>query len=221
MNTARLLPVISRDSPRPSSPPRSLGEQFANPTGWLGSFVGRLMATSSARRSRWVTSLLGLESGQHVLEVGFGPGVDIQRVSAIVGSGIVAGVDHSPTMFRMASQRNALAIAQGRVHLEVASAGSLPFDGASFDRAFSINCVQFWPDLGLGLSEARRVLKPGGRVAVAIQPRDPGATAAETLTWRQRLETGLRQAGFLAIQSHLARTRPLPAVCVLGIRPVH
>jgi SAM-dependent methyltransferase len=211
MTTARLLPILP-------APPRSIREQFGNPTGWLGDLVGRVMATSNASRSGWVLSLLGLEPEHHVLEVGFGPGVDIERTAAIVTDGMVAGVDHSPTMLRMASERNAPAVAEGRVHLEIASAARLPFDAGSFDRVFSINCVQFWPDLASGIGEARRVLRPGGRLAIAIEPRRRGATAADTLSWRDRLQAGMRAAGFVGLEPFVARTRPVPTTCVVGTR---
>jgi ubiquinone/menaquinone biosynthesis C-methylase UbiE len=215
MNTARSIPVIPIPPDHP--PARTVREQFGNPSGWLGDLVGRVMASSNVKRSKWVLSLLGLEPHHHVLEVGFGPGVDVERSAAVITTGIVAGVDHSPTMFRMASERNAAAIAEGRVHLEVASAADLPFDDASFDRIYSINCVQFLPDLRRCVGEARRVLVPGGRVAMAIQPRQRGA--ADPLVWRERLETTLRQAGFATIEIHTARTRPTPTVCALAQRP--
>jgi SAM-dependent methyltransferase len=214
MTTARLLPVLP-------APPRSIREQFGNPTGWVGDLVGRVMATSNASRSRWVLSLLDLEPAHQVLEIGFGPGVDVERAAAIASDGIVAGIDHSPTMLRMASERNAPAIAEGRVHLEVASAARLPFDGSSFDRVFSINCVQFWPDLATGVAEARRVLVPGGRLAIAIQPRRRGATIADTLAWRDRIESAMRAAGMVGLELFVARTRPVPTTCVIGTRPAY
>jgi ubiquinone/menaquinone biosynthesis C-methylase UbiE len=212
MTTARLLPVIASGS-------SSVREQLGNPSGWLGDLVGRVMATSNAARSRWVLAQLGLEPPHHVLEVGFGPGVDIERAAERVKEGIVAGVDHSPTMLKMASARNAAAIDAGRVHLEVASVARLPFFNQTFDRIFSINCVQFWPDLRGGLDELRRVLKPGGRVAVAIQPRQRGATRADSLAWRDRLETAMRAAGYADVEPLLGRTRPVATACVLGTRP--
>jgi hypothetical protein len=55
--------------------------QFGNPTGWLGSLVGDAMAIKSCERSQWVLSPLDLQTDDRVLEIGFGPGVDIQRVS--------------------------------------------------------------------------------------------------------------------------------------------
>jgi ubiquinone/menaquinone biosynthesis C-methylase UbiE len=44
----------------------------------------------------------------------------------------------------------------------------LPFDDDTFDAAMVINCLQLWPDSVRGLKELAQILRPGGRVAVAI-----------------------------------------------------
>ena len=77
-----------------------LRRQFVQPSGFLGSMVGWLLAVKNRERSEWVLSLLDVQPTDHVLEVGFGPGVDIRRVSAIAIKGLVAGVDHSDVMLR-------------------------------------------------------------------------------------------------------------------------
>ena len=46
---------------------------------------------------------------------------------------------------------------------------SIPFEDGSFDGVVTVNTVYFWPDLGPGLAEVLRVLKPGGRIVVAIR----------------------------------------------------
>ena len=53
---------------------------------------------------------------------------------------------------------------------------SVPWADGAFDCAYSINCVQFWPDKAAGFAELWRVLRPGGRIVIALQPRHKGAT---------------------------------------------
>ncbi|MGZ3682072.1 MAG: hypothetical protein ACXVDI_26230, partial [Ktedonobacterales bacterium] len=74
---------------------RMQASSFANPRGPLGWAAGKLMARLSTQRSEWGLSLLDLQSDDQVLEVGFGPGVDIQRAARVVTDGTVVGVEPS------------------------------------------------------------------------------------------------------------------------------
>jgi SAM-dependent methyltransferase len=192
--------------------------QFGHPSGVLGWLVGHVMAVKNGERSRWVLDLLDVQPRARVLEVGFGPGIDIRRSAERAGrQGLVAGVDHSTVMVRQASRRNAARIRRGQVELCEGSVSTLPYPDATFDRAFSITSVQFWEDPAAGVRELARVLKPGGVVAVAIQPRSAGATEETSRAWGWRLERLLRDAGFVAVRLETRPTRPVSTVCALGI----
>src|SRR5207244_5519001 len=116
----------------------------------------------------WTIDLLDIQPSDRVLEVGFGPGDALQKVSTIVSQGSVTGVDFSQTMLRKACKRNAVAYAAGRIQLFLADACDLPCAENSFDKAFVINVIYFWPDPVVPLKELHRVLKPGGSVALYI-----------------------------------------------------
>ena len=115
------------------------------------------MAVKNRKRSEWVLSLLNVRPGDHVLEIGFGPGVDILRVSERVEHGFVAGIDASREMVRQANRRNATGVEAGLVELLCASAERIPYPANSFDKVFAINSLQFCADLprvlnGLGVA---------------------------------------------------------------------
>jgi ubiquinone/menaquinone biosynthesis C-methylase UbiE len=113
-------------------------------------------------------------------------------------------------MLEMATSRNAVAIRDGRVRLELASATSLPFGDATFEKAYSINCSYFWDDPVHGLREIRRVLKPGGRVAVTA--RDKRREACRV----PELEKMFSAAGFShAVVLHNGVTMH-PLLCAVG-----
>lgn len=187
----------------------TLVAQFGHPKGWLGWLVGKAMAVKNGRRSRWVLSQLPLAPGLTALEVGFGPGVDLGRLLQAVGdAGRVSGVDVSEAMVREARRRNAEAIRSGRLALSQGSVSALPFAAGAFDVALAVNCAQFWPDLLGGFRELRRVVRPGGVAAVAVQPRSRGATVSDSERWRDRLGAAATAAGFTTVEGMLGPTSP-------------
>jgi len=188
--------------------------QFAHPRGWLGAWVGRLMAVKNRERSAFVLSLLELGPRDRVLEIGFGPGADVRR--AAEAAGFVAGVDHSAVMVAQARRRNAAAEAAGRVRLERAPADDLPFADGCFDKAYAINVAQFWP--GGAWSEIRRVLRADGLAAVAVQPRSKGATEETARRVGEELTEALRSAGFRDVRLERKAMKPVSVVCALGRR---
>jgi ubiquinone/menaquinone biosynthesis C-methylase UbiE len=193
--------------------------QFAKPTGVLGALVGHLMAAKNRERSEWVLGLLDVAPGDRVLEVGFGSGVDVGRTAARACSGYVAGVDHSEVMVQQARRRNAAAIAAGRVQLELGSATCLPWPDQAFDKAFAVNVAQFWGDGSPAVSELRRVLRPGGLLALAVQPRSKGATEETARQTGASLLAALAAAGFEKVRLESKALRPVSVVCALGLKP--
>lgn len=191
-------------------------QQFSHPRGRLGWLVGQVMAFRNRERSQWVLSLLDLSGVERVLEIGYGPGADIERVSERAAH--VDGIDHSEEMLRMATARNRKQIENGRVKLCVGEAAELPYGEASFDRVFSINVAHFWSDVTGTLRGIRRVLREGGRAVIAVQPRQKGATAESSRETARRLEAAMREAGFTHVVAQIHDMKPVPVAAVSGIR---
>jgi ubiquinone/menaquinone biosynthesis C-methylase UbiE len=189
-------------------------DQFAKPTGAMGSLAGYVMARKNGDRSLWVFSLLDLKPSHRVLEIGFGPGIDIARAGGTAA--FVAGVDHSDVMLKQASKRNAEAIKQGKVELQLGTAAKLPYPDGDFDKVFAINSAQFWRDQAKTMVEVARVLKPGGWALLAVQPRSKNATEETTKQAGIGLSKSLTAAGFQEVHMEMHDMRPVPTVCVLG-----
>jgi ubiquinone/menaquinone biosynthesis C-methylase UbiE len=191
-----------------------LRKQMAKPEGTVGWFVGHMMAMTSSDRSEWVFSLLDLKPEEKVLEIGFGPGTDLVRVSRMAA--FVAGIDHSDVMVKQASKRNAAAIKAGRVQLQLGSANRLPYPEAHFDKVFAINSAQFWKDSVTTLAEVGRVLKPGGWAALAVQPRSKGATEDHAHQAGKGLADAMKKAGFTEVHCESRPMKPVSTVCAMG-----
>lgn len=104
----------------------------------------------------------GVRAGQRVLDVGCGTGVVARAAAEAAGSGgEVAGLDSNEGMLAVARRHGAdVAWHHGR-------AEDLPFADGSFDRVLSQFVLMFLEDPAIALGEARRVLRPGGRLAVS------------------------------------------------------
>jgi ubiquinone/menaquinone biosynthesis C-methylase UbiE len=157
---------------------------FGCPSGVLGRLGGLIMARTNHGHGCKVAERLQVSSSDYVLEIGFGSGAVIECLTRLVAQGHVAGVDPSPVMVAQACSRNAAAIERGQVELLRGFADNLPFDEDVFDKGLTINSMQLWPDVGAGLEEILRVLKPGGRFAFGFTPhaRQKPDGLAETLT---------------------------------------
>lgn len=190
--------------------------QFGKPIGIVGGLVGHLMALENRERSLWVMDLLDIQPTDRVLEIGFGSGMDIRRAGRKASGGFVAGVDHSEVMVRQAKRRNRAGIQAGQVDLRLGEAHELPYPAEWFDRVFAIDSAPFWRNPLDAVLEIRRVLKKAGMVALAVQPRNPGATADTTRATGESLRRVLTEGGFADVRLEWRCLRPVPAVCAIG-----
>jgi len=198
---------------------RILRAQFGRPTGWVGTLVGRIMVRtpSNLDRIHWTLSLLDVKPTDRILEIGFGPGMAVELLTRRVPGGFIAGIDHSDVMVRQASRRNAAAIRDGRVVLQVGSASNPPVFPEAFDTIFTINSIHFWNEPQACLAGLRRVLRPGGRIAVTLQPRSHNATDETTRAIGEELVATLERAGFSDCRLEMAPFKPVAVACALGV----
>jgi ubiquinone/menaquinone biosynthesis C-methylase UbiE len=118
----------------------------------------------------WAEDLLTrvpLQPGERVLDVACGTGIVARLATAHVGvSGHVVGVDLNRGMLDMA--RTQMLRAGVPVEWQEGDATALPCDDATFDVVCCQQGFQFFPDKAGALREMRRVLIPGGRLALSV-----------------------------------------------------
>lgn len=192
--------------------------QFGKPRGFWGKVAGWIMAhrPSNRQRNAWAVSLLDIQPADHVLEIGFGPGLAIQQMSQRVTRGRVVGIDHSDVMLLQAAKRNASAIARGTVQLRLGSVADIPSLPGPFDKCLAVNVIQFWDSPTEALTALYRTLNPGGTIAIIFQPRFHGATDEDTRSAAHQIRDFLHSAGFSQIRIEIKPMKPVAVAGVLG-----
>ncbi len=205
------MPLIHRRTcsvpgAKPAGPmSRRLSRQAARPRGVAGHLLARLWISETAAVNDVAVDLLGPAPGQRILEIGFGPGRTLGRLAAAGAD--VHGVEVSETMLAAATRRNAAAIAAGRISLQRGDGITLGLPDGSVDAVLSVHTIYFWPDPPVTLAETARVLRPGGRIVLALRttdhplPRRFDRAVYRVPTTEQAIDW-LRAAEFTDIEDH-------------------
>lgn len=193
--------------------------QFRKPDGLAGALAGHIMAlrTSNRQRSLWTVELLDLHSASEVLEFGCGPGLALVECARRTPEGRVTGLDHSPVMVAQAENRSRKANLERSPIIKCSRIEEMPKFGCSFDAVFSVNVIQFLPDMTGTFSIIRGLLKPSGTVATTFQPRSANASRTDTFAMAEKIEAAMTCVGFSSIHRHELPLKPVPAVCVTGM----
>lgn len=143
----------------------------------LDHFHGRSLAATTEMVAR-----LDPRAGERILDIGSGIGGPARWIAARFGCH-VTGIDLMPAFCRAAEALNAATGLGDRVRILEGSATDLPFEAASFDRAYSQNVLMNIADKALFFGEALRVLKPGGVFVVSCLGAGPEGAPFYPLPW--------------------------------------
>jgi arsenite methyltransferase len=144
---------------------RGLAEHLGYPRELLDAIPAEALASFAGVGHH--LDLAALRPGERVLDLGSGSGTDVFCAAVLVGeSGHVVGVDITDEQLTKAARlRDRDGFSQ--VEFVEAHIEELPFDDASFDAVLSNGVINLSPAKNLVFAEAGRVLRPGGRLAIA------------------------------------------------------
>ena len=172
------------------------GGRFPYPVGrasalGLGYEPARLDAAPVAVVSRFVGvgnpfSVSRLQSGDRVIDVGCGSGLDTLVAGHLVGrTGRAVGVDVTTAMLDIPRQHLGAGPLRNLEFVE-ADVERLPFEDGAFDRVISNGALNLVPDKDRAFAELRRVLRPGGTLAVVdllVTETVPASVLADMDAW--------------------------------------
>lgn len=149
---------------------------FAGPAGFL---AAASMVPGGAGNARLAERLSDVAAGDAVADIGCGPGTAARHAARVAAT--VTGIDPAPVMLRFA--RLLTRRTSHPVRYAEGSAEAVPLPDSSVTVAWSIASVHHWNDLDAGLKEARRILKPGGRLVAIERLSRPGAKGLASHGW--------------------------------------
>ncbi|HSD76239.1 MAG TPA: methyltransferase domain-containing protein [Solirubrobacteraceae bacterium] len=170
---------------------------------------------SMAEELRLAAALLELRPGDAVLDLACGTGAFTRSFAAAVGElGLALGADASPAMLDRAVAETPAQLA-GTVGYLRADALDLPLRDASVDAVCCFAALHLMADPWRALDEMRRVLTPGGRLALLTSSRAAGGArrAVEALAGplsgmrlfeRDEVRAALERRGFTDVAVRLA-----------------
>jgi ubiquinone/menaquinone biosynthesis C-methylase UbiE len=156
-----------------------------------------------------------------IVDVGCGPGVAV-RSAAATGASSVLGVDPAPVMLRVARTLNRLRPRVPPVRYLHGAAEQLPLPDGSVSVLWSLATVHHWRDLTAGLHEARRVLRPSGRLLAIERRVAPGTSGHAAHGWTEDQARCFAEechaAGFADIDIGEHRPDQKPVLTVLATK---
>lgn len=199
---------------------KTLFTNCAHPKGRMGRAMLKFMNLCHAPLTNWGLSLLDIQEGRTMLDIGCGGGATLRRLLKRSKGGMVYGIDISEESVAKARKVNA-AVLDKQVFVTQGSAEKLPYEDWKFDLVTAVETIYFWPNLPQCLQEVRRVLKPGGRFAIMVEVADENSkwvTLVEGMKAYspEQLKDLLADAGFVEIEVH--RKKPSYAT-VIGLKP--
>ena len=158
----------------------------------LPEYAERLDALHQALKDdfRQIVGRLPLSGSETVIDAGCGDGFFTGLLAERLPSGQAVGLDTSAAFLRAAEHRLREPIGAGRVRLVREDVNRLPFEDATIDAIWSGHSMQSYPQIPHVLEEFRRVLRPGGLLAIL----ETDNIHSIMLSWPPDLELAARRA---------------------------
>jgi SAM-dependent methyltransferase len=152
--------------------PTALAKQLRRPSGFFGNLVAKMMEFRNRGFYKVIIGKLSPLQGEHILEIGYGPGLGIYKIASSFPDCRISGIDYSQLMYLKASNRNKKFIDKGTVHLQHGDVLTLEPGNVKFDKIFCVNVIYFWNDLNLAFTRIYNLLGKKGEFLIYMDHMD-------------------------------------------------
>lgn len=193
----------------------AISKRFSRPKGLIGVIAGYIMAAENKTLNKWTIDQLTLKRHDVVLEVGYGPGYSLKQMLKREPTVKIDGIDASGVMKKQAERK----VKQRSVRLMKGGIETVPLPSAYYDKVLSVNNYTIWNDRQKGVNHIYQALKPGGKTAISMQPREADASPEKTKAFAKQIYADLYAAGFEDIEIQFKYITPELSVCVTAKKP--
>jgi ubiquinone/menaquinone biosynthesis C-methylase UbiE len=181
---------------------KAIAKQLSHPEGEDGIKTGNLMQQGNAEMCNHTITLLDVQIGDYILEIGPGNGSHVSGILSKEENIHYSGIDVSETMVSQAIENNK----NNNAEFILGNGTDLSYPDNYFDKIFTVNTLYFWQDTAAVLAEIKRVMKPHGRFFLAFRSEDfmknlPFTQFGFTLYSQEKATEILVKAGFKIIDS--------------------
>jgi SAM-dependent methyltransferase len=168
--------------------------------------------------AQWAIEQLHIHRYQHILEVGFKNGRLLQEAAERLGTGLIAGIDDSVDMYKLAVRKNRQEIGSQMMQLHFGSIGDLPYPPYYFDTIFGYNSHSTWNKPENIFMQLHRLLKAGGRFVLFFE-MSPILSELRAANITDGLKQQFTDAGFSQIQISSSGNARVNCVALTGFKP--
>jgi ubiquinone/menaquinone biosynthesis C-methylase UbiE len=146
----------------PSQADQNLQQEFNQ---WAAAGRGDEMEDHHSDITEQTLSLMDIQPGDRILDLGCGTGWASRRMARLAQGGEVVGLDVADEMLRRAEEASS---AFRNVRYVWGSAERIPESDNAFSKVLSVESFYYYGDQGKALDELRRVMAPGGKLFILI-----------------------------------------------------
>ncbi len=169
-------------------------------------------------RTEWIVDQLQIQPYQHILEIGYGAGNNLQEIAGQLKIGFLAGIDESIPMYRQAYKRNKSFVRKQLLELQIGSMRELSYPSHYFHSIFSDSCELSVKNKAWEFWQLSSLLKSGGRLLQVAGPiRSGDEKVLEQIA--DEIKKGFAEAGLVNIQTETRFIHNTICVAVMGFKP--